>query len=79
MRIHLGLFRKRMRIMSTARIDTIEMKEIGRVSSWYHVKNGTPRQANICSHSRACIELNNDWFDNPSLALQDLDQFSHLW
>ncbi|XP_055973210.1 tRNA (adenine(37)-N6)-methyltransferase [Sorex fumeus] len=52
---------------------------IGYLESCFSVKNGTPRQPSICSHSRACLRIRKSIFNNPEHSLMGLEQFSHVW
>lgn len=57
-----------------------EFKPIGIINSDFPMIRGTPRQPTIAMHNtKATLVLNRDVFSNPSHALQDLDNFSHLW
>ncbi|XP_054545152.1 tRNA (adenine(37)-N6)-methyltransferase isoform X2 [Talpa occidentalis] len=52
---------------------------IGYLESCFSAKNGTPRQASICSHSRACLKIRKSIFNNPEHSLMGLEEFSHVW
>ncbi|XP_004865021.2 tRNA (adenine(37)-N6)-methyltransferase isoform X2 [Heterocephalus glaber] len=52
---------------------------IGYLESCFTAKNGTPRQPSICSHSRACLRIRKNIFNNPAHSLMGLEQFSHVW
>ncbi|XP_069866480.1 tRNA (adenine(37)-N6)-methyltransferase isoform X1 [Dipodomys merriami] len=52
---------------------------IGYLESCFSAKNGTPRQPSICSHSRACLRIRKNIFNNPEHSLMGLEQFSHVW
>ncbi|EGW07925.1 tRNA (adenine(37)-N6)-methyltransferase isoform X1 [Cricetulus griseus] len=52
---------------------------IGYLESCFSAKNGTPRQPSICSHSRACLKIRKNIFNNPEHSLMGLEQFSHVW
>lgn len=53
------------------------MRAIGIVESCYRDKFGTPRQPGLAPSSMAKIILEKEW--QPSLALEGLEGFSHLW
>uniref|UniRef100_A0A8C6KTZ0 tRNA methyltransferase O n=1 Tax=Nothobranchius furzeri TaxID=105023 RepID=A0A8C6KTZ0_NOTFU len=57
----------------------IQTTPIGFIISCFSVKNGTPRQPNICSPSRAELRIQRSVFNNPEHALLGLDRYSHVW
>uniref|UniRef100_A0A8C5KJW7 tRNA (adenine(37)-N6)-methyltransferase n=1 Tax=Jaculus jaculus TaxID=51337 RepID=A0A8C5KJW7_JACJA len=52
---------------------------IGYLESCFSAKNGTPRQPSVCRHSRACLKIRKNIFNNPEHSLMGLEQFSHVW
>ncbi|ENN72008.1 hypothetical protein HUJ04_012966 [Dendroctonus ponderosae] len=57
-----------------------EFSPIGIIHSEFPRIRGTPRQPTITMRNTiATLTLNNEVFTNPSHALQDLEDFSHLW
>ncbi|KAF7223593.1 tRNA (adenine(37)-N6)-methyltransferase [Nothobranchius furzeri] len=58
---------------------SIQTTPIGFIISCFSVKNGTPRQPNICSPSRAELRIQRSVFNNPEHALLGLDRYSHVW
>ncbi|XP_017175911.1 tRNA (adenine(37)-N6)-methyltransferase isoform X1 [Mus musculus] len=52
---------------------------IGYLESCFPAKIGTPRQPSICSHSRACLKIRKNIFNNPEHSLMGLEEFSHVW
>ncbi|CAH1780893.1 unnamed protein product [Owenia fusiformis] len=54
-------------------------KPIGYVRSLFAFKNGTPRQASVCTNAKAVIAIEKSVFNNPEHSLQGLEAFSHVW
>ena len=52
------------------------MKEIGRITSPYPQRAGTPRQGLIAKHSRSILTLHDGI---AKACLEDLPQYSHVW
>ncbi|OAD58195.1 Nef-associated protein 1 [Eufriesea mexicana] len=59
--------------------DTIKLKPIGIISTWFPSKRGTPRQTGICGKVPGKLLLYNSIFTNPDHALEGLQDFSHMW
>ncbi|MPC16410.1 tRNA (adenine(37)-N6)-methyltransferase [Portunus trituberculatus] len=56
-----------------------DWEAIGHIRSWFHTKNGTPRQGSVSSLTRGVLRLAPHTFTNPHHALQGLQDFSHVW
>ncbi|CAH0551319.1 unnamed protein product [Brassicogethes aeneus] len=52
---------------------------IGKITTQFPEKRGTPRQPGICSEMVAKLTLNSEVFTNPNHALEGLQEFSHMW
>ena len=52
---------------------------LGRATTWFKVKNATPRQPSVSALTRGSIRISKDVFCNPEHSLDNLDQFSHVW
>ncbi|XP_043520664.1 uncharacterized protein LOC122534260 [Frieseomelitta varia] len=59
--------------------DTVKLKPIGVISTWFPSKRGTPRQTRICGKVPGKLLLYNSVFTNPDHALEGLQDFSHMW
>lgn len=59
--------------------DTIKLKPIGVISTWFPSKRGTPRQTGVCGKVPGKLLLYNSIFTNPDHALEGLQDFSHMW
>nr|XP_031828445.1 uncharacterized protein LOC116425193 isoform X2 [Nomia melanderi] len=59
--------------------DTIKLKPIGIISTWFPSKRGTPRQTGICGKVPGKLLLYNSIYTNPDHALEGLQDFSHMW
>lgn len=59
--------------------DTIKLKPIGVISTWFPSKRGTPRQPGICGKLPGKLLLYNSIYTNPDHALEGLQDFSHMW
>ncbi|XP_054016150.1 tRNA (adenine(37)-N6)-methyltransferase [Hylaeus anthracinus] len=59
--------------------DTVKLKPIGVVSTWFPCKRGTPRQPGICAKVPGKLLLYNSIYTNPDHALEGLQDFSHMW
>lgn len=59
--------------------DTLKLRPIGVISTWFPSKRGTPRQPGICGKVPGKIILYNTIFTNPDHALEGLQDFSHMW
>lgn len=55
------------------------MDPIGHLKSVFKFKNGTPRQAGVCSTARGILTINKSVFNNPEHSLEGLEEFSHAW
>lgn len=55
------------------------MKPIGVMKSLFQFKNGTPRQASICSNAPGVLTIEKSVFNNPSHSLEGLEDYSHAW
>lgn len=64
---------------SDSQDDSLLLKPIGVISTWFPNKRGTPRQTGICEKALGKIELFNSVFTNPEHALEGLNEFSHMW
>ncbi|XP_015585136.1 uncharacterized protein LOC107262939 [Cephus cinctus] len=64
---------------STDTDDTLKLKPIGLISTWFPSKRGTPRQPGICGKAPGKLTLFNSVFTNPEHALEGLQDFSHMW
>ena len=60
-------------------MSTINLAPIGHIRSMFAKKNGTPRQSGLSQLARASLTVDKTVFTNPDHALQNLDQFSHVW
>ncbi|KAL1501087.1 hypothetical protein ABEB36_006479 [Hypothenemus hampei] len=59
---------------------SLNFKPIGVITSQFSRIKGTPRQPTITEETTvATVTLDKQIFTNPQHALQDLDQFSHMW
>ncbi|KAG5885126.1 hypothetical protein JTB14_037918 [Gonioctena quinquepunctata] len=56
-----------------------QTKYIGRISTHFPEKRGTPRQPGICNDMIAKLTLDSNLFTNPGHALDGLQEFSHMW
>ncbi|KAK6643569.1 hypothetical protein RUM43_005079 [Polyplax serrata] len=54
-------------------------QSIGTIESWFPEKRGIPRQGVLCSESQGVLTLFPSVVNNPSYALDGLEQFSHMW
>ncbi|XP_042883265.1 tRNA (adenine(37)-N6)-methyltransferase-like [Penaeus japonicus] len=54
-------------------------KPIGHIKSWFHHKNGTPRQGSVTTLSRGIIRIDKKVFNNPQHSLEGLQEYSHIW
>lgn len=54
-------------------------QSIGTIESWFPEKRGIPRQGILCSESQGVLTLFPSVVNNPSYALDGLEQFSHMW
>lgn len=54
-------------------------QSIGTIESWFPEKRGIPRQGILCSESRGILTLFPSVVNNPSYALDGLEEFSHIW
>jgi len=70
----------------TEREDTVEqlvsiinLKPIGYASTWFRVKNATPRQPTVSALTRGSITISKEIFSNAAHSLENLSQFSHAW
>ncbi|CAG9834267.1 unnamed protein product [Diabrotica balteata] len=52
---------------------------IGKISTKFPEKRGTPRQPGICKDMTAKLVLDNNVFTNPEHALDGLQEYSHMW
>ncbi|CAK9797697.1 tRNA (adenine(37)-N6)-methyltransferase [Anthophora plagiata] len=59
--------------------DSIKLKPIGIISTWFPSKRGTPRQTGVCGKVPGKLLLYNSIFTNPDHALEGLQDFSHMW
>lgn len=59
--------------------DSVKMKPIGMISTWFPSKRGTPRQSVICGKAPGKVTLFNSVFTNPEHSLEGLHEFSHMW
>ncbi|XP_071556646.1 tRNA (adenine(37)-N6)-methyltransferase isoform X1 [Temnothorax nylanderi] len=59
--------------------DTLKLKPIGVISTWFPNKRATPRQPGVCGRVPGKLTLYNSVFTNPDHALQGLQDFSHMW
>lgn len=59
--------------------DTLKLKPIGVISTWFPNKRATPRQPGVCGKVPGKLTLYNTVFTNPDHALQGLQDFSHMW
>lgn len=59
--------------------DTLKLKPIGIISTWFPNKRATPRQPGVCGRVPGKLTLYNSVFTNPDHALQGLQDFSHMW
>lgn len=59
--------------------ESISLRPIGVISTWFPEKKGTPRQAGVCVNSQGKLALFNSVFTNPEHALEGLEGFSHMW
>ncbi|XP_017879425.1 tRNA (adenine(37)-N6)-methyltransferase [Ceratina calcarata] len=59
--------------------DTIKLKSIGVISTWFSSKRGTPRQTGVCGEMPGKLLLYNSVLTNPDHALEGLQDFSHMW
>ncbi|XP_071859728.1 uncharacterized protein isoform X2 [Bombus fervidus] len=59
--------------------DTLKLKPIGVISTWFPSKRGTPRQTGVCGKVPGKLLLYNSIFTNPDHALEGLQDFSHMW
>ncbi|GFR69497.1 tRNA (adenine(37)-N6)-methyltransferase [Elysia marginata] len=57
----------------------VAMKPIGTMKSLFHFKNGTPRQASICSNAPGVLTIEKSVFNNPEHSLEGLGDYSHAW
>ena len=55
------------------------MEPIGHLKSLFKFKNGTPRQAGVCSTARGILTISKSIFNNPEHSLEGLEEFSHAW
>ncbi|XP_068245976.1 tRNA (adenine(37)-N6)-methyltransferase [Palaemon carinicauda] len=54
-------------------------KPIGHVKSWFHTKNGTPRQGSVSPLSRGVLCIEKSVFNNPHHSLDGLQEYSYVW
>ncbi|XP_071526810.1 tRNA (adenine(37)-N6)-methyltransferase [Panulirus ornatus] len=57
----------------------VNWKPIGHIASWFHTKNGTPRQGSLSSLSRGMLKVDKGVFNNPQHAIEGLQEYSHVW
>ncbi|XP_023017830.2 tRNA (adenine(37)-N6)-methyltransferase [Leptinotarsa decemlineata] len=67
------------RASTTLPVHDFQTKYIGRITTNFPEKRGTPRQPGICNDMIAKLTLDTNYFSNPSHALEGLQEFSHLW
>ncbi|XP_066957651.1 tRNA (adenine(37)-N6)-methyltransferase [Macrobrachium rosenbergii] len=54
-------------------------RPIGHIQSWYHTKNGTPRQGSVSPLSRGVLCIDKSIFNNPHHSLDGLEEYSYVW
>jgi tRNA (adenine37-N6)-methyltransferase len=59
--------------------NSIIFKPIGVIRTVFSEKRAVPRQANIAEAILSRVELSKDFYTNPELCLETLDDFSHFW
>ena len=52
---------------------------LGYASTWFRVKNATPRQPTVSALTRGSITISKEIFSNAAHSLENLSQFSHAW
>ena len=57
----------------------INFKPIGIIRTVFSEKRAVPRQASIAATILSRVELSKDFFTNPEISLETLDDFSHFW
>jgi len=60
-------------------MDEFKMQPIGHLQSVFKTKNGTPRQSGLANQGRAILRINKNVLNNPGHALENLEEFSHVW
>ncbi|KAK2707703.1 hypothetical protein QYM36_015410, partial [Artemia franciscana] len=62
-----------------SRMSDIKFQPIGYVSTWFKVKNGTPRQGGLSNLTRGSVKILDTIYNNPEHSLEGLLEYSHVW